>query len=179
MPTSQFLVGDDCSLHPLDEAHLPFLRDLLNDPRVRRTMYEHTPRTLHRQREWWESLGESDEVHLLVVPADSEAPVGTVSLMGIVPKSGLACVGYAITPEEWGNGYATAAVELLRDYAFDERRIEKLWASVYETNPASGRVLEKAGFGHEATHRKEAYVEGQRVDVWYYGLLRDEWRSDE
>ncbi|WP_435156498.1 GNAT family N-acetyltransferase [Haladaptatus sp. DFWS20] len=82
-----------------------------------------------------------------------------------------------MSPDEWGNGYATAAVELLTEYGFNDRRLEKVWASVYAHNEASARVLEKAGFEHEAVHRKEAFVNGDRVDIHYYGLLRDEWQE--
>lgn len=156
-----------------DMSAVPFLRDLHDDPRVRPTMYEHTPRTLHQQRDWWESL-DDDAVHLLIRSTDDPDPVGTASLTPFNYKSGLACVGYAITPEAWGNGYATAAVELLVEYGFTERRLAKLWASVYETTPASARVLETVGAEKEATHRQEAFVDGERVDVWYVGVLADE-----
>jgi len=52
-------------------------------------------------------------------------------------------------------------VALLTEYAFDERRLEKLAATVYEHNPASMRVLEKAGWHEEAVLEREAFVGGE------------------
>jgi RimJ/RimL family protein N-acetyltransferase len=36
-------------------------------------------------------------------------------------------------------------------------------------------VLDKAGFTKEGELRKEAFTGGERVDVYRYGLLAEEW----
>ena len=41
-----------------------------------------------------------------------------------------------------------------------------------EWNPASCRVLEKAGFAAEARLHKAAFKDGQLVDTWLYARLR-------
>ncbi len=87
---------------------------------------------------------------------------------------GTAEIGYMIAPDEWGNGYATDALRTLTAHAFRERRIHKLSAQVYETNDASQRVLEKAGYSQEGIFREEAFVDGEYVDVHRYGLLAEE-----
>jgi len=83
-------------------------------------------------------------------------------------------VGYMLRPESWGNGYATNALGEVCRYAFDERRRHKLFARACETDPASSRVLERAGFEQEGTFRREASVDGEFVDLYRYGLLADE-----
>ena len=62
-------------------------------------------------------------------------------------------IGYWIGRPYWGRGYATAAVELLVEEA-RRRGLERLYAEVFAENPASMRVLEKAGFARdgEADH---------------------------
>jgi RimJ/RimL family protein N-acetyltransferase len=66
-------------------------------------------------------------------------------------------------------------VALLTGYAFDERRLEKLAATVYEHNPASMRVLEKAGWHEEAVLEREAFVGGDRVDLHRFAAHVDSW----
>jgi len=83
-----------------------------------------------------------------------------------------------IAPEEWGNGYATDALTAVCGYAFEERRLNKVYATTYATNPASSRVLEKAGFTREGVLRKEGFVDGDYVDMYRYGLLAEEWPSN-
>lgn len=107
--------------------------------------------------------------------ADEPERVGTIGLAPTNDVWGTAEVGYAIAPEHWGKGYCTEALKLLCRYAFDERRLEKLCALTLATNPASARVLKKAGFEKEGSFRNEAFVDGARVNAIRYGLLADEW----
>ncbi|WP_225335893.1 GNAT family N-acetyltransferase [Halomicrobium urmianum] len=80
--------------------------------------------------------------------------------------------------EERGQGYATEAVDLLCEWAFLDRQLEKLLARVFDGNDASMRVLEKVGFQREGRLRRHYKVEGERVDAVLFGLLADEWREE-
>ena len=66
---------------------------------------------------------------------------------------------------------------LLTRYALEERRLEKLVATVYEHNPASMRVLEKAGWERGAVLEGEAFVGGERVDLHRFAAHADTWAS--
>jgi len=81
-------------------------------------------------------------------------------------------LGYWLGPTAWGNGYATEALRAFSEYAFEEFDLQRLQATVLEWNPASCRVLEKAGFVAEARLRKAAFKDGQLVDTWLYAKLR-------
>jgi len=84
-------------------------------------------------------------------------------------------VGYWLGFEFWGRGIATAAVRALSRHAFAVHpELRRLWAVPYATNPASARVLEKAGFRLEGTLRQSAIKEGRVLDQWMYAILRDE-----
>ena len=69
--------------------------------------------------------------------------VGSCGLMR--KASGAILLGYWIAREHWGRGYATEAgrqlIEIARTIGLD-----RLDASYFTDNPASGRVLEKLGF---------------------------------
>ena len=171
MARSAFLRTDGIELCPVESDDAAFLARLMNDPAVRRGIGATTPTALHDEREWIE---DHEGTHLLVV-ADGD-PVGIVGFEETNPSAwGVVELGYFLDPEAWGNGYATTAAALAVEHAFRDRRYAKAVATVYETNPASARVLEKLGFEREATFRKEAFIEGERVDVHRYGLLADEY----
>jgi RimJ/RimL family protein N-acetyltransferase len=42
----------------------------------------------------------------------------------------------------------------------------------YDSNPASARVLEKAGYRREGTLRQSAIKDGQVLDQWMYAIVR-------
>jgi RimJ/RimL family protein N-acetyltransferase len=84
-------------------------------------------------------------------------------------------VGYWLGVEFWGRGIATAAVRALTRHAFAAHpELRRLWAVPYATNPASARVLEKAGYRLEGTLRQSAIKEGRVLDQWMYAIVRDE-----
>lgn len=59
--------------------------------------------------------------------------------------SGAVELGYWIARDHWGRGFATESATALLDIA-RALRLERLDASFFADNPASGRVLEKLGF---------------------------------
>jgi RimJ/RimL family protein N-acetyltransferase len=175
MPGPLFAAGEHVELRPIEEADVPFLQRLMNDPRVREGIGAYEPLNEVAEQEWFESASEDDDVHLLIC-ADGD-PVGSIGLHLKHDAWGNAEVGYSVVPSAWGNGYATDALRTLCRYAFDERRLNKVTARAYETNPASNRVLEKVGFEQEGTFRREAYVDGEFVDLHRYGLLAEEFEG--
>ncbi|MFC1532548.1 GNAT family N-acetyltransferase [Thermodesulfobacteriota bacterium] len=58
-------------------------------------------------------------------------------------------VGYWLSEEYWNHGIMTKAVMAFTEYAFNRYDLIRIFAYVFETNPASARVLEKAGYSFE------------------------------
>ncbi|MES1200821.1 MAG: GNAT family N-acetyltransferase [Pseudomonadota bacterium] len=82
-----------------------------------------------------------DHVFAVELPGD-----GLIGMIGAHRKEGdLFEVGYWIGRPYWGEGFAT---EALRGFLAEATRLGELEAGHFEDNPASGRVLEKAGFAY-------------------------------
>ena len=127
-----------------------------------------------QEEEYFERSQEDDsQLHLLVC-ADGN-PVGVIGLTDIDRSWGNAEVGYYIDPDEAGRGYATAAVSLVVEYAFDHLRLHKLEALVIANNDASRRVLEKNEFEEEGYLREHAFVDGTIHDTYIFGLPKSEY----
>lgn len=172
MPGPVFREGGQVELRTVEEEDLDFLQRLRNDPRVRAGLGSADPVNGEEEREWFESITDDGDVHLLIC-VDGEA-VGSIGCHVESEVWDLAEVGYSLDPGKWNNGYTTDALGELATYAFDQRGLHKLFARVYETNPASRRVLEKVGFEREGVFRREAFVDGEYVDLQRYGLLATE-----
>ena len=173
MPGPAFLRGERVDLHVIEEDDLPFLYRLINDERVWRSLFGAEPKTMDDEEAFYEqAVNADDQVHLLI--CDDGEPVGIVGLSSISPTWGIGEVGYYVDPEAQDSGYATAAVGMLVEYAFDHRRLAKVYAHALASNAASRRVLEKHGFVEEGRFREEAFVDGEREDVVRYGRLADD-----
>jgi RimJ/RimL family protein N-acetyltransferase len=60
-------------------------------------------------------------------------------------------------------------------YAFQELNLRRVALDTFEYNPRAIRSYEKAGFVHEGRARGYLYREGQRWDLIFMGILREEW----
>ena len=86
-------------------------------------------------------------------------------------------VGYWIGKRFWGQGYATEALQAIIDYGFIQHKLNKVYASYFARNPASGRVMEKAGMVYEGIARAHYMRWGKYEDSVSYGILRAEWEE--
>jgi ribosomal-protein-alanine N-acetyltransferase len=82
-------------------------------------------------------------------------------------------VGYWLGRAWWGRGFATEAVRRIVAYAFETfDSLTRLEAHAFASNPASARVLEKAGFVLEARLSRAVIKQGVVQDELVYALLR-------
>jgi RimJ/RimL family protein N-acetyltransferase len=85
-------------------------------------------------------------------------------------------VGIGIGEREyWGKGYGTDAMKLCVQYSFMELGAQRVSLGLHEYNPRALRSYEKAGFQLEGRTRQEMQREGRRYDVFWMGVLREEW----
>lgn len=57
-------------------------------------------------------------------------------------------IGYRFIQKHWGKGYATEAGQAFVDYAFNEMKVESLYAYADAGNENSKRILEKLGLSY-------------------------------
>ncbi len=81
-------------------------------------------------------------------------------------------IGYWVGEPFWGRGIATEALRQASDYAFKTFGLERLQAHVFDWNPASARVLEKAGYHLEGRLRRYIIKDGRITDSLIYARLR-------
>lgn len=115
-----------------------------------------------------------NRIHHFALDRDREL-IGAMAL--VMKVDALAEIGYWIGVPYWKHGYASeAAAEVVR-YGFEECGLERIYACHFARNPASGRVLQKVGMQYEGTLRRHLLKWDERVDLAYYGLLREEWAA--
>jgi len=83
-------------------------------------------------------------------------------------------IGYWLGEPFWGRGIMTKALNAVCEHAFSNYDFTRLSAPVFAWNPASARVLEKAGFVCEGLIRKAVFKDGQVTDLLIFGKLRGE-----
>lgn len=111
---------------------------------------------------------------------ESRTFIGTIDLHKIDDQLKTAAIGYCLSKNYWNQGYATEALQAVLTCAFEQVGMNKLVAWHDEANPASGRVMAKAGmlFSHRepyaAVDKKEP---GRLVTRMWYSLTKEEYVS--
>jgi [ribosomal protein S5]-alanine N-acetyltransferase len=126
-----------------------------------------------------------DDAHEFIRGAIAEQPAtrfcieinGTaVGGIGVHPGQDVhrhtATVGYWLGEEFWGRGIMTEAVTAVTDFSFENFPLRRISAEVFANNPASARVLEKAGFVFEGRLKNYVLKDGQLLDSLLYARTK-------
>jgi RimJ/RimL family protein N-acetyltransferase len=81
-------------------------------------------------------------------------------------------VGWTLSRDCWGRGYATEGARRMIDYAFKEMNRDHVISLIHRENVGSIRVAEKMG------ERLEGETEVLGIPVLIYGISREAWRAD-
>ena len=83
-----------------------------------------------------------------------------------------ATMGYWVGEEFWGRGIMTEAVTAVTDFSFKNFPLRRISAEVFANNPASARVLEKAGFIFEGRLKNNVLKDGKLLDSLLYARTK-------
>lgn len=81
----------------------------------------------------------------------TDTPIGSI---GVTIEGDKALFGYALARKFWGHGFAAEALTYLVDWSLAQTGIYRAWAFCDVENPASARVMEKAGMVREGILRR-------------------------
>jgi RimJ/RimL family protein N-acetyltransferase len=161
-------------LRPWHQKDAPALARSANNPRIAANMRDlfPSPYTIE-DADRFIAMAASPSPNLMLAIVISDEAVGGI---GIHPLQdvyrGTAEIGYWLAEPFWGRGIITAAVQALVPVAFEHFGIIRLQAGIFESNPASMRVLEKCGFTREAVHRNAVIKKSTVMDEVLYVRLK-------
>lgn len=85
-------------------------------------------------------------------------------------------IGYTLSPQYQGNGYAAEAVRGIINYVFVKLQKHRVTASVDPDNKKSIKLLERIGMRKEAHFIKSFPMDGKWYDDCVYAVLAEEWK---
>jgi ribosomal-protein-serine acetyltransferase len=104
---------------------------------------------------------------------------GAVRLNRIEVENRKTSIAYLLDAAHQGRGIVTLAVRAFLGYCFGELGMNRVELMVATENERSIRVAERAGFVREGRLRQAERLDGAFVDLYVYGLLREEFLAGE
>jgi RimJ/RimL family protein N-acetyltransferase len=83
-------------------------------------------------------------------------------------------LGYWIGIPNWNNGYVTEAAKAIIDYGFRELNFNKIYATYFPHNPASGKVMDKIGMKKEALLKQHLKKDGKYYDIPMCSIFKED-----
>ena len=165
---------DRLLLRPFRQEDKPELIRLAGDRKIASTTLRiPNPYTQKDADGFFELLKDEDKKWFAIELANTGAFIGSVGLR-VEASEGRAEVGYWIAVPYWGKGYATEAAREAVRYGFEDLKLNRIFASHFGHNPASGNILRKIGMKREGCQRKHILKWGEYVDSELYGILASE-----
>jgi RimJ/RimL family protein N-acetyltransferase len=151
-----------------------------NNPNVARNLRDifPSPYTISHAKQWIAHASSQSPVTDFAIVVESEAAGG----IGFVRQADVAHrsveIGYWLGEAFWGRGIVTGALRAMSDHIFSKYDVCRIFCTVFESNEASIRVLEKAGYVFEGRLRKAVTKNGETLDALMFALVsQDEART--
>ena len=146
-----------------------------NNPKIVANLRDRFPHpyTLADAHWWISRCSAEDPIANFAIVVDN-GPAGSI---GLLPQEDIERrsveIGYWLAELHWGRGIVTDAVRAVSEYTFANFDVCRIFATVFDSNLASTRVLEKAGYTCEGRLRKAATKDGQTLDLLMYALVKE------
>ena len=102
--------------------------------------------------------------------------IGNISVIEISKKHNNCELGYVFGSRFWGNGYATESLRTVLEFLLKECDFHLVEAKHHASNPASGKVMEKAGMKKDGVlreRRKNKIINGYD-DLVVYSIVKED-----
>lgn len=173
-----FLMGKKVTLRPLrEEDAAGSYPSWLNDAVVCDGNSHHVyPYTGHQALEFIRSLPDRrDLLVLAIVDNASGRHVGNISLQEIHFVNRSAELAILVGAQDcWGKGLGTEACALLMRHGFTALNLRRIELGTPQTNIGMQKIALALGMKHEGTKRSAFFKNGKYLDVFLYGILRDD-----
>lgn len=113
---------------------------LLNDKEVSKWTERIPFPYTEKHADWWINNKPENDYVYAIVKNDNHSLVGGIN---ITVKGEIGCW---IGRQYWNQDFATEAIERIKNFGFEELKLEKVWAATHKENKTVFRLIEKTGF---------------------------------
>ncbi len=132
------------------------------------------PYTVEDGKEWIEFARNEEWGYYFAITVNNKAIGGIGLIVGKDIERKSSEVGYWLGEDYWGKGIVSSALNGIVEFAFNDLKLERIFAVPLEHNIASRRVLDKNGFALEGILRNSVIKSGKMYNQALYAIIREE-----
>jgi len=176
-PAQPELGGSKVLLVPLGEEHLAKSLEWVNAPFIMATVLRVTPVTWDDQRRWFVGIKNDPTkfVYAIILKASGQH-IGNTGLYGVdfFHRRGEFWI-YIGDEDSRGKGAASESLRLIKDLAFKQLKLQRLYLHVGVDNLPARRLYTRNGFREEGVLRHHYIIDSKPVDIVVMSQLGHEY----
>lgn len=158
--------------HDISDDYLMWMNDYETVKYTESRHYAHTKESLLA---FVSSVSNDSNYCFAIIDNLTDKHIGNIKIGNIHPIYKYADVGLILGDKNfWGKGIATEAISLCVKFAFQQLKLYRLYAGIYNSNIGSIKAFEKNGFIREGCERKKCIFEEKREDALIFGIINEE-----
>ena len=174
------LEGKNVKLRPLEAGDLLELKNWRNSQDLRPNFREFRPINRNNQQEWFESLGDSDDIMFAIDKVKNNVSVELIGCCGLTYidwKNGNAEISLYIGKQDGKEKiHAVEAMNILLKYGFKDLRLHRLYVVVFEYNDKNLELVKECKFKSEGKHIDARYFDGRYHNEMLFYMLEDNFK---
>lgn len=144
---------------------------------MRWTRHKNMEETKKKISDWINFYSKKSFYQWAVTLKGKDEPIGAISLFTVNELDLCGDVGYCIGKKYWGQGIATEALKAVLNFAFEIIGYNRIETYHSINNPASGRVMQKAGMTFEGLARQKYKSICGFEDSNMYSILKEDFKG--
>ncbi|WP_414624648.1 GNAT family N-acetyltransferase [Calothrix sp. CCY 0018] len=104
--------------------------------------------------------------------------IGNCGIRKESTESNEAELGYEISPDYWGKGYATEAASTILNFGFEGLKLYRIYSRCIAENMASRKVLQKIGMKFKRELPKNEFLKNRHWDNLEFEILKDKYMHE-
>ena len=155
----------------------------INNHKVNKFLHYNLPLDKDRTLNWYNNIIDDSkrcDFTIEIIEKNKKKSVGLIGLLDIDRINNKAEFYITIGETEyWGKGIALKASKKFLDYSFKKYNLNKIYLYTEKDNIAAQNLFEKIGFSKEGLLKDDLIYMGDKIDRYYYGLLKKDFYNDE
>lgn len=174
------LMGNKICLRNIENNDKETLKELINDEEISKSVVGWSkPISATEHTIWFDNLKDDNSFRYIISSKiDKTKTYGTAIISKIDWKNRSCSIDIKLLMKFQGNGYGSEAIELLKQYIFEELNMNRIFLNILEYNTKSIKLFEKMGFIQEGIKRKAIFKNGKYNDLIVYSLLKEEYVNE-
>jgi len=125
---------------------------------------------------WRNCFYRGDGIYYAIAEKQNNRMIGSIGLTSHNSYQSRIELSYDLDSTYWRRGISAKAIAAVLNYGFNVLNVNRIEASVSVLNIASKNLLLKCGFTIEGVLRQHRYHRGSFVDVYFFSLLKSEFK---